>query len=489
MEPVAPIEFGVPHGAVSARFPERTNVGTALLAALDATCGASTDPNDLVEHGRDWWPLALHWALAGEVPNVPAVVVRPRSTTEVAQVAAACNDARVPLTVSGGRSSVSGGAVPARGGVALDMSLMSGVTSVDAVSGLVTVLAGTFGPDLEDQLAPHGLRVGHYPQSFAISTVGGWVGARGAGQFSTRYGKIDDMVAGLEVVLADGRVVHVGGAPAASDGPDLASIFIGSEGTLGIVTSATLRAHPTPQHEARAAWRLRSFGDGIAACRDAVRHGATPAVLRLYDPAETKRSHGGDGESCILLVLDEGDHGLVSATMNLVARSAASHGAEPGDESRVAVWLEHRNDTSALQALSRRGYVVDTMEVAAPWSRLPDVYGAVTGALRAVPGCIAASAHLSHSYLDGACLYFSFAAKDDRPVDVVYRELWDAGQRAALLAGANLAHHHGVGLNRSRFMAEALGNGLDVLRALKASLDRHGILNPGKLGLGQEVWP
>jgi alkyldihydroxyacetonephosphate synthase len=129
------------------------------------------------------------------------------------------------------------------------------------------------------------------------------------------------------------------------------------------------------------------------------------------------------------------------------------------------------------------------MEVAAPWSRLPDVYGAVTGALRAVPGCIAASAHLSHSYLDGACLYFSFAAKDDRPVDVVYRELWDAGQRAALLAGANLAHHHGVGLNRSRFMAEALGNGLDVLRALKASLDRHGILNPGKLGLGQEVWP
>jgi len=423
------------------------------------------------------------------VPNLPAAVVRPRTTAQVAQVAAACNAARVPLTVSGGRSGVSGGAVPVLGGVVLDTTELSGVEEVDAVSGLVTVRAGTFGPDLDDQLAPYGLRVGHYPQSFAISTVGGWVAARGAGQFSTRYGKIDDMVAGLEVVLADGRTVRVGGAPAAADGPDLASLFIGSEGTLGIVTSATLRAHPVPDHEARAAWRFASFADGIAACRDAVRHGATPAVLRLYDATETARSHGGDGVACILLVLDEGDAGIVGATMDLVARSASRHGAEPGDDARVAAWLEHRNDTSALQALSRRGYVVDTMEVAAPWARLPDVYRDVVTALREVPGCIAASAHLSHSYLDGACLYFSFAAKDDRPVDAMYRELWDAGQRAALAAGSNLAHHHGIGLNRARFMDDALGGGIGVLRALKAALDPEGILNPGTLGLGRVVWP
>ena len=484
-----PIEFGVPHGAVAPRFARRTGVEPALLAALDAACGTSTDPADLAEHGRDWWPLALHWALAGEVPNLPAVVVRPRTTAQVARVAAACGAARVPLTVSGGRSGVSGGAVPVLGGVVLDTTELAGIDAVDTVSGLVTVRSGTFGPDLEEQLAPHGLRVGHYPQSFAISTVGGWVAARGAGQFSTRYGKIDDMVAGLEVVLADGRVLHVGGAPAAADGPDLASIFIGSEGTLGIVTAVTLRAHPVPDHQARAAWRFGSFPDGIAACRDAVRHGATPAVLRLYDATESARSHGGDGTDCTLLVLDEGDEGIVGATMDLVGRSASGHGAQPGDSARVAAWLEHRNDTSALQALSRRGYVVDTMEVAAPWSRLPDVYGAVVGALRGVPGCIAASAHLSHSYLDGACLYFSFAAKDAGPVEAVYRDLWDAGQRAALASGANLAHHHGVGLNRARFMDEALGGGIEVLHALKAALDPHGILNPGKLGLGPVVWP
>lgn len=485
----APIEFGATPESVAPRIAARTEVGAELLAALDRVCGASTDAADRAEHGRDWWPIALHWALAGGVPNLPAAVVRPRTTDQVSQVAAACDAARVPLTVSGGRSGVSGGAVPARGGVVLDTTGLAGVESVDVTSGLVTVRAGTFGPGLEEELGRHGLRVGHYPQSFDISTVGGWVAARGAGQYSTRYGKIDDMVVGLEVVLADGRVIHTGGAPGAADGPDLSSIFVGSEGTLGIVTSVTLRAHPAPGHEARAAWHFPSFDDGIAGCRDAVRHGATPAVLRLYDATESARSHGGDGSACILLVLDEGDEGLVTATMDLVARSARRHGAVPGDDARVAAWLEHRNDTGALQALSRRGYVVDTMEVAAPWSRLGDVYGAVTRALRDVPDCIAASAHLSHSYLDGACLYFSFAAKGPGVIDDTYVALWDAGQRAALGAGANLAHHHGVGMNRGRFMREALGHGLDVLRAVKLAVDPNGILNPGKLGLGGEVWP
>jgi alkyldihydroxyacetonephosphate synthase len=485
----APIEFGAPYESVSPRLAARSEIGPELLAALDRACGASTDVADLVEHGRDWWPLSLHWALAGEVPNLPAAVVRPRTTDQVAQIAAACDGARVPLTVSGGRSGVSGGAVPAHGGVVLDTTGLAGVESVDVPSGLVTVRAGTFGPDLEEELGRHGLRVGHYPQSFDISTVGGWVAARGAGQYSTRYGKIDDMVVGLEVVLADGRVIRTGGAPGAADGPDLSSIFVGSEGTLGVVTSVTLRAHPAPSHEARAAWHFPSFDDGIAACRDSVRHGATPAVLRLYDAAETARSHGGDGRACILLVLDEGDEGLVSATMDLVARSARRHGAIDGDESSVGAWLGHRNDTGALQALSRRAYVVDTMEVAAPWSRLGGVYGAVTSALRNVPDCIAASAHLSHSYLDGACLYFSFAAKGARSVDDAYRALWDAGQRAALGAGANLSHHHGVGMNRGRYMQEALGPALDVLRAVKSAVDPNGILNPGKLGLGRGVWP
>ncbi|MBI5088889.1 MAG: FAD-binding oxidoreductase, partial [Actinobacteria bacterium] len=189
----------------------------------------------------------MHWALAGQVPQLAAAVCTPRTTDEVAAVLRVCHDATVPVTAAGGRSGVCGASVPVHGGVVLDLTALAGVVSVDDVSGVVEVLPGTFGPDLERELGTaHGLSVGHFPQSFDIATVGGWVACRGAGQYSTRYGKIEDMVAGLEVVLADGSVIRTGGAPAAAVGPDLTQLFTGSEGTLGIITRVWLRTHPLP---------------------------------------------------------------------------------------------------------------------------------------------------------------------------------------------------------------------------------------------------
>jgi alkyldihydroxyacetonephosphate synthase len=248
------------------------------------------------------------------------------------------------------------------GGIVLDLSGMQGVVSVDATSGVVEVLPGTFGPQLEAALEPHGLSVGHFPQSFDIATVGGWVACRGAGQYSTRYGKIEDMVVGLEVVLADGSIVLTGGAPAAAAGPDLTQVFVGSEGTLGIVTRIWLRTHPAPLAERRASYAFGSFQDGLEACRRILRRGATPAVLRLYDAPESQRGQGGDGVQCMLLVLDEGDPVVVDATMTVVAQECAA-AADLGTD-RVDRWMHHRNDTSALQALTHKGFVVDTLEIA-----------------------------------------------------------------------------------------------------------------------------
>lgn len=453
----------------------------------------TTDPVETAEASRDWWPLALHWSLAGSVPRRATVVVRPEDTAGVAGVLRVCADARIPVTPAGGRSGVCGGSVPVYGGVVLDLTGLDGVRSVDEDSGVVEVGAGTFGPDLETHVREHhGLSVGHFPQSFELATVGGWVASRGAGQFSTRYGKIDDMVVGLEVVLADGTVVHTGGAPAAADGPDLTRLFIGAEGTLGVVTTVWLRAHPVPPHERRAAFRFASFTDGIEACRRVLRAGATPAVLRLYDEAEAARGRGGNGHDAVLLVLDEGEPELVDATMAVVER-CCEHGSA-ADATLVDHWMAHRNDTSALQVLTRKGYVVDTMEVAAPWSALGRIVASTRDALLAVPHARAASCHLSHSYPDGACLYFTFAATPPPDeVESTYVSLWDAGQRAALGAGANLSHHHGVGVNRSRFVPEALGTGHRVLTAIKSALDPHDVLNPGKLGLpsryGPPSWP
>jgi alkyldihydroxyacetonephosphate synthase len=388
---------------------------------------------------------------------------------------------------------VCGASVPIHGGILLDMTGLNGLGEVDVISGIVEVGAGTFGPDLETELATsYGLSVGHFPQSFEISTVGGWVAARGAGQFSTRYGKIEDMVVGLEVVLASGRILRTGGAPAAASGPDLTQLIIGSEGTLGVITKVWLRAHTCASHQAKAAYRFDSFAAGIEACRQVLRTGATPAVLRLYDAVESARGRGGNGIDCVLLVLDEGEPEMVAATMSLVDRACI--GSTPADLGLVDAWLAHRNDTSALQALTRKGFVVDTMEIAAPWSRLEEIYTATCAAFANVPTARVASAHLSHSYPDGACLYFSFAAMPDpENVESTYIAMWDAGQRAALAHGSNLSHHHGVGVNRQRYMNEALGEGVAVLQALKDALDPKGILNPGKLRLrsafGEEQWP
>jgi alkyldihydroxyacetonephosphate synthase len=428
------------------------------------------------------------WALDGQVAGRAAALARPASPAQVADVLRVCNNARVPVTAAAGRSGVCGASVPLHGGVVLDLCGLHGIVDVDARSHVVDVRAGTFGTPLEDALRhDHAMTLGHWPQSIDLSTVGGWLACRSAGQLSTRYGKIEDIVEGLDVVLADGTTIHTGGAPRAAVGPDLTQLFVGSEGTLGIITGARLRVHPAPPAHVRVAFGFTSFVEGLDACRRVVQRGATPAVLRLYDSVEAERNFE-VGTHHLLLVLDEGDAHIIDAVMHVVREECAS--ATVLDDALVDRWLAHRNDVSALESLISQGFVVDTMEVAARWRDLPAIYTAATDALLAVDGTVAASAHESHAYTDGACLYFTFGgapAPEDRTE--YYRAAWDAGTRAVLAAGGALSHHHGVGLNRARFVRDALGPAFGVLQAAKAALDPQGILNPGKLGLDSPFGP
>ena len=492
-QPTPPI--AVENGPARARFAAAAAaVPAGFVDRVRAACPAvSVDGAELVEAGRDWWPLAIGWALHGEVPAIPALIARPTSAAEVAAVVRACADAGMPVTAAGGRSGVCGSSIPVHGGVVLDMTSMRGITAVDDESLLVEVLPGTFGNAFEAELrGSHGLTVGHWPQSMDLSTVGGWVACRGAGQYSNRYGKVEDMVAGLEVVLASGDVVRTGeGGPRAAVGPDLTRLFVGSEGTLGIVTSVTLKARPLPRDERRGAWSFDSFAAGLEACRLMFRRGATPAVLRLYDSAESKRNFDLEGRHA-LIVLDEGDGVLLDGVMEIVAEECARAGAVAEDVALVERWLHHRNDVSGLEKAVRRGFVVDTIEVAGPWAALPGVYDEAVAAALAVPGALAATAHQSHAYTDGACLYFTFAGRSDDP-DGFYRAVWDAVTGTVLDRGGALSHHHGVGINRGRFMRRARGESFGVLAAVKAALDPAGVLNPGKLGLdspfGPTPWP
>jgi alkyldihydroxyacetonephosphate synthase len=492
--PTPPIAFAGDAAGVRSRLDGPcVEVSDELRAQLEATgAGISSAADELREASRDWWPLAMMWALDNQVTERASLIVRAHSSDEVAAVLRLCNDAHVPVTAAAGRSGVCGASVPVFGGVLLDVTSMAGIVDVDHTSMLVDVKPGTFGDVFEDELrAEHAVTCGHWPQSMALSTVGGWLACRGAGQLSTRYGKIEDIVAGLDVVLADGRSITTGGTPRAAVGPDLTQLFVGSEGTLGVIVGARLRLHPVPPAEIRAAYAFTSFTDGLDATRRIVQRGATPAVLRLYDAIEADRSYQ-TGDLHVLLAMDEGDAHLVDATRRIVDEECTS--AQPIDVGLVERWMQHRNDVSALESLISRGFVVDTMEVAASWRVLPAVYAHATAAIKGVEHTMVASAHQSHSYPDGACLYFTFAGKPPAAGrEAYYRAAWDAGQRAVLAAGGSLSHHHGVGLNRARFVAEALGTGLDVLQSVKDALDPNGILNPGKLGLtspfGAVSWP
>ena len=478
---------------------EQVRVPDAIVDRLRAAAPTTIDEAARIEAGRDWWPLALHWALAGEVPCVPSVVVRPTTTSEVAAVLAICDEERIPVTPAAGRSGVCGGSVPAHGGVSLDVLGLDGITHVSDADLLVTARAGTNGLAFERGLRTgHFLTVGHWPQSIELSSVGGWVACRGAGQYSNRYGKIEDIVRGLEVVLADGTVVRTGGrAPRSAVGPDLTQLFTGSEGTLGVITEVTFAAHPMPPHEQRSAWTFATFDDGLEACRLTMRAGATPAVLRLYDGREGKR-FGGDGTQAVLLVLDEGYERLVQASMAVVADACGASGGEPLDVAAVAQWLEHRNDVSGLATAVEKGVVVDTCEIVAQWSKLPAIRAEATRRFKEIPGAAVISCHQSHAYLDGACLYFTFAGFPPEGsgavgIESLYRKAWAEIEGATLDGGGALSHHHGVGKLRAGLVEQALGAPAHaVLSSLKTALDPHGILNPGALGLasafGRPAW-
>jgi alkyldihydroxyacetonephosphate synthase len=497
--PIALVAGARPAQPVRSRFDVEVPLDAAFVARLSAVCTeVDTDEGARLDAGRDWWPLAVAWAVDGVVPARPGAVARPATAAEVAAILRVCHEGVVPVTAAAGRSGVCGGSVPVFGGVSIDLTGLAGVVNVDDTSLLVDVMAGTFLDTLEETLdSAHQLTLGHWPQSVGLATVGGAVACRGAGQYSTRYGKIEDMVVGLEVALADGRLIRTGGrAPRAATGPDLSQLFVGSEGTLGIITEARLRTHPRPSAQRRAAFAFPDFSSGLTACRRILRRGATPAVLRLYDEAESIRSFEAD-RGAVLIVLDEGDPRLADAVMTVVSEECEE--ATTLDEAEhhlVGHWLAHRNALPPLEALVRGGIVADTIEIAAPWAALPGIYRDAITRLTGIDATIAASAHQSHAYPDGACLYFTFAGQppgNDGTAEDYYRQAWDAVTATTLEAGGAISHHHGIGLNRARYLRDYLGGGFDVLVAIKRSLDPNGILNPGKLGLpsrfGAPPWP
>jgi alkyldihydroxyacetonephosphate synthase len=274
--------------------------------------------------------------------------------------------------------------------------------------------------------------------------------------------------------------------PRAATGPDLRQLFLGSEGTLGVVTEVTFSVRARPAASLGRAFHFDGFRAGLEPIRRALRAGLAPAVARLYDPRESRRSFRDfvPRGRALLLLLHEGAAPTAEAQAEAVSVLCREGGGVAADEGAVSHWLAHRNQVPSFRSFLEQGVIVDTIEVAATWSRVAALYDAVTGALAGVPGVLAATAHSSHSYRSGTCLYFSFAAKPDDPgrLREAYAACWRAAMEATLAAGGSISHHHGIGRVRRPWLAAELGDtGLAVLRAVKHALDPDGLLNPGAL--------
>lgn len=476
----------------------------------------STDAEDRVRHARgqslpDW--IALR---SGRLGAIPDGVAHPAAGGEVRELLAFAASAGANVIPFGGGTSVVGGVTPRPSGpptltIALDR--LAGLAALDERSGLATFGGGTTGPDLEAALGPHGLTLGHFPQSFERSTIGGWVAARSAGQQSLGFGRIEDLFAGGRVEAPAGSF-DLPTHPASAAGPDLRQLILGSEGRLGVVTEAVVRVVPRPAREAFPAWFLPDWPHAIEAARAIARAGMPLSMVRASTPIETasllalaggSRSIGllrrylrvrrVGPEPSLLLVGASGEERVVEAAVREVASLVRRQDGVAVGGSLGRRWVATRFKTPELRdTLWDAGYAVDTVETAVDWTRLPDLAAALGRALRhGLDGSgerVHAFSHLSHVYSSGSSLYATYIyRRSDDPDETLARwsTLKDAASRAIVEHGGTISHQHGVGRDHARYLPAEKGElGMAVLADMARRFDPDGIMNPGVL-LGDET--
>jgi len=494
------------------RLPDSALPGQArerISAAVGAD-NVSEDREARVTHAAGKGYADLVRVRAGDASGAPDAVVWPGTREEVGAVLRACAGDNVAVVPFGGGTSVVGGVEPLRDGhravVSLDLARLDRLVSVDRSSLTATLEAGLFGPHLEQLLAEEGLTLGHFPQSFEFSTVGGWVATRSAGQASTGYGRIDELVEGVSCVAPAGDV-EAGAQPASAAGPCLRELLVGSEGVLGVISSVTVRVRPAPAARRYEAWSFRSFHEGVEAFRVMEQAGASPDVARLSDEEETRlnlalsssgstterlgraylRFRGHEG-GCLAITGYEGEEEDVATRRGRAAGLLRAGGGLYLGQRPGRAWLRGRYLGPYIRdELLDRGVMVETLETAASWSGLDRLYRAVGDALRVsltergTPPLV--MCHVSHLYSSGASLYYSFFARQQRGDEL---EQWRAAKKAAsdaiIATGGTITHHHAIGRDHLPWMRAEVGEmGIELLRAAKERLDPAGIMNPGKL--------
>jgi alkyldihydroxyacetonephosphate synthase len=509
-------------GLTDADFQERANTGE-IPVRVDQPCRLS--PETLVGLAEivgeenvkaDAWSRAsacygkaeldVARLRAGIVENPPDAVVDARDAEDVRRLVAFCHEQRIPVTPFGAGSGVTRGSECVRGGISLRLAThMNRILAVNPVDETVTVEPGIYGPALEKALndaperfgSPHRYTCGHFPQSFEYSTVGGWVVTRGAGQNSTYYGKIEQLVLSQKVVTPAGDIETVD-IPGKATGPDVDQIMIGSEGAYGVLVEVTLKLHRYgPENRRRFSFVFRDWDSGCDACREVMQgEFGFPSVFRLSDPEETDvafKLYGVEGtpldpfltrlgyragERCLLLGHTDGDKELGKLIKRKIGQICGQHGALTTTGYVAQRWERDRfRDPYLREDLGDFGIVLDTLECGVSWSNLQQVWAGVRDYVHSRSRTIC-MCHASHFYPQGTNLYFIFIARIGSSKE--YLELQAGILDAIRSHGATMSHHHGIGKATAPWLEGQIGtNQLAVLRALKRHFDPRGIMNPG----------
>jgi len=430
---------------------------------------------DLLAYTRDATLITLNWTLQGKIAGLPDFITWPDTVEQISNILKLANQEKIPVIPYGEGSGLVGGAIPVFGGIIIDMKKFNKILEINNTNLTVTAQSGINGMNLERYLNSKGYTTGHIPQSLYTT-----------GQFSTKYGKIEDIILGMEVVIPEGKILNFKTIARASTGPQLEKLFVGQEGTLGIITKATLKIWPYPEKRSLISYTFPSIEDSFNTVRKIVRENIFPAVIRIYDQFETSRHFPNiyDATDKVMVIfVCEGNEQLVDLEESITRKiSIDNSGIDCGVEP-VEHWFETRFRVTETSAITPYKIVFDTIEVASLWENAGDIYHSVLESMNKLHGTIMITAHVSHFYPNGVGMYFSFGGtpfKEQSDLEY-YQECWNTVIKAVVDSGGSIGHHHGIGINRAQWMESEWGEAMKLLKEIKKFLDPNNILNPGKI--------
>ncbi len=490
---------------------------------------------DKIAYSRDLDPRSIIKLRAGKYCPFPSIIVKPKNERQISRILEVCRAESVPVVPFGCGSGVCGGTAPLEGGVILDMKRMNRIISLDKNSLIAKVQTGIIGEILERELQYRGFTLGHFPSSIYCSALGGWISARSAGQLSPRYGKIEDMIVALRVVLPNGKIVETTSPELfPSHEKNAGELFVGAEGTLGVITQATLKIYRKPAARCFQGFYFKNLKDALNAIREIMQSDVKPAAVRLYDPFDTLlvgKSSGGKTpltaqllnthlfkalefisksiysrseawllahptklnlpagiipDKCLLIMTFEGNdeisaHDLKAATDICEKNDGENAGSQPAEN-----WWNNRYHVSYNQSkIFDAGSFVDTIETCATWDKVEALYHAVISKVRKKAFIMA---HFSHPYPEGCSIYFSVVGNENDAETALktHQWVWAQALDAFLECDATISHHHGIGFLKQNWMPKEKGNGINVLRSFKSVIDPGGLMNPGKMSLNPD---